>query len=251
MSLEEYEEYGKAKKQLKELKKIESYIFDRTVLKTLASLMNKKIIKKMEFPVAKGKEAYVFRAEGGENAEDPYLAVKIYMIETSAFKHMYEYIRGDPRLHGVKQNKRDIVHAWTKKEFRNLKMCEEALVHVPSPYYFHDNVLVMKFIGDENGPAPTLKVAGPPDPKNNFKQIIKDMRRIHKVGLVHADLSEYNILVWENELYIIDIGQGVSLEHPMANQFLERDVDNILHYFSKFGIKAEKEKILKEIKGIK
>ena len=251
MSLIEGEERKKERRRLKETKMIASGVFDRSVLKTLAQLMDKKIIKRMEFPIAKGKEAYVFRAVGGENAEDPYLAVKIYMIETSQFTHMYDYIRGDPRFIGVKSGKLDIVRAWTKKEFRNLKICEEARVHVPSPYYFSNNVLVMKFIGDEDGPAPTLKVVGPPDPARNFKQIVTDMKRMYRARLVHADLSEFNILVWNGELVIIDIGQGVTLDHPMANQFLERDVDNILRYFSKFGIEADKEKLIKEIKGVK
>lgn len=253
MSNDIYADTGieKHEKHLKERKLIENEVFDRSVLKALANLMDKKIIKEMEFPIAKGKEAYVFRAVGGENAEDPYLAVKIYMIETSQFKHMQDYIHGDPRFKGVKQNKRDIVYAWTKKEFRNLKMCEEAKVHVPSPYYFKENVLVMKFIGDENRPAPLLKDVGPKNPKEDFKQIVKDMKRMYKTGIVHADLSEFNILVWQDKLFIIDIGQGVLLEHPMAEIFLERDVENIIKYFSKFNVKADKEKILKEIKGIK
>ncbi|MEM2974157.1 MAG: serine protein kinase RIO [Candidatus Micrarchaeia archaeon] len=241
----------KEKMRLKERKVIESEVFDRSVLRTLAQLMDKKIIKKLEFPIAKGKEAYVFRAEGGENTEDPYLAVKIYMIETSDFKRMQDYIRGDPRFRRVKHNKRDVVYAWTKKEFRNLKSCEEAGVHVPAPYYFQNNVLVMKFIGDENGPAPLLKDVDPPDPKRNFREVITDMKRMYRVGLVHADISEYNILVWEDCLFIIDLGQGVSLEHPMADHFLERDVDNLIRYFSKYQIIADREKLIKEIKGVK
>ena len=250
--LEEFEEeHQHREKRRKQRKIIESEVFDRSVLKTIAQLMDKKIIKKMEFPISKGKEAYVFRAVGGENTEDPFLAVKIYMIETSPFKHMYDYIRGDPRFRGVKANKKEIVYAWAKKEFRNLKLCEEAKIHVPSPYYFQNNVLVMKFIGDETMPAPLLNDIGPPDPKKNFKQIIRDMKKMYRVGLIHADVSEFNILVWNNELIIIDIGQGVALEHPMAEEFLKRDVENIIKYFSKFGIKADKEKILKEIKGIK
>jgi len=247
---EEYS-FGKEEKRLRERKKIENEVFDRQVLKVIAKLMDKKIIKKMEFPLSKGKEAYVFRALGGENAENSLLAVKIYMIETSQFKHMYRYIEGDPRFKGVKPNKRDIVYAWARKEFSNLKLCEGAKVHVPSPYYFQNNVLVMKYIGDETMPAPLLNDVGPPDPKKNFKQLVRDIKKMYRAGIIHADISEFNILVWDNELILIDIGQGVSLEHPMAETFLARDVENTIHYFSKFGVKAEKEKILKEIKGIK
>jgi len=248
IEMQELRDWGR---KVKDKKKIENEIFDREVLKVLASLMNKKIIKQMEFPISKGKEAYVFRAQGGENAEDPLLAVKIYMIETSRFKNMFEYIQGDPRFVGVKREKKDIVYAWTRKEYRNLKLCSEAKVHVPTPHYFQNNVLVIQFIGDEDIPAPQLNEVGPPDPKKNFRQLVRDMRKMYRAGLVHADLSPFNILVWGGELFIIDVGQGVALEHPMAESFLERDVYNVTKYFNKFGVKADKEKILKEIKGIK
>ena len=236
------------RKRIKIERKIESEVIDRDVLLTLGYLMNRKLITTVDFPVSKGKEAYVFRATGGENAEDKYLALKIYMIETGQFTHMYGYIHGDPRFRGVKRNKRDIVYAWTKKEFRNLKICEIAGVHAPVSYFFHKNVLLMSFIGDDGSPARLLKEVGPPDPKENYRQLIKDIRKLYNNNLVHADISEYNILVKGDQLYLIDIGQGVTLEHPMAERFLERDVQNVVRYFSKFGVKADKEKVLNDIK---
>jgi len=72
---------------------------------------------------------------------------------------------------------------------------------------------------------------------------------MYSIGLIHGDLSEYNILVKDGKLFIIDVGQSVLLDHPMAEEFLHRDVKNIINYFSKYGVKADFEKVMKEIKG--
>lgn len=241
------------RKRIKTERRIEAEVFDRNVLLTIGYLMNKGIIDIVDFPISKGKEAYVFKANAGKAAKEQgheFLAVKIYMIETSRFKHMYDYISGDPRFRNVKNKKKDIVMAWTKKEFRNLSLCREAGVHVPEPLAFKNNVLVMQYISGEDpeDPARLLKEVGPPEPEKNFKQLISDIKKMYRNNLVHADISEFNILVKGDRLVIIDIGQGVALDHPMAQEFLERDVDNVLRYFSKFGVKADREKILKSIK---
>ena len=69
----------------------------------------------------------------------------------------------------------------------------------------------------------------------------------NKAGIVHADLSPYNILMYKNKPYIIDVGQGVLLEHPKAYEFLKRDIHNIVHYFRKFSIKADEQEIFNRI----
>lgn len=258
--IDEFEFLEKVRKTKKVERKIESEVFEKNVLSILIHLIENKYISSINFPVSKGKEAYVFRAEKGKRIlegkinsnESKYAAIKIYMIETSRFKHMQNYIKGDPRFRKIPHTKKEIVYEWTKKEFRNLRLCYEAGINVPEPYYFKNNVLVMDFIGDEYGnPAPQLKKVGPPDPKKNFKQLIRDMKKMYGIGLVHADLSEYNILVKGKDLVIIDVGQTVSKEHPMADEFLERDVTNLIRYFSEFGIKANKDEIIKEIKSSK
>ncbi|VVB73814.1 RIO-type serine/threonine-protein kinase Rio1 [uncultured archaeon] len=233
-------------------RKIESEVIDRSVLMVIAYMMNRGLIDSLDFPVSKGKEAYVFRAKPGRKVKSDFVAVKIYMIETSRFEHMHDYIRGDPRFRKIGGTKKDIVYAWTKKEFRNLMLMHESGVHVPEPYFFRNNLLAMEFIGDAGNPespAKLLKDVGPPDPKRNFQQIVRDMKRMYDVGLVHGDLSEFNILVQGDKLVIIDVGQAVLLDHPMAEEFLRRDVANVVRFFRKFSIKADEEDILKKVKG--
>jgi RIO kinase 1 len=69
----------------------------------------------------------------------------------------------------------------------------------------------------------------------------------NKAGIVHADLSAYNILMYQDKPYIIDVGQGVLLEHPESIEFLKRDIHNIVQYFKKFDIKADEKEIFNRI----
>jgi len=65
--------------------------------------------------------------------------------------------------------------------------------------------------------------------------------------LVHADLSAYNVLMYKDKPYVIDVGQGVLLEHPSSLEFLKRDIHNVVQYFSKFGIKEDEKEIFERI----
>jgi len=65
---------------------------------------------------------------------------------------------------------------------------------------------------------------------------VKDLYR--KAGLVHGDLSEYNVMNWKERPVIFDMSQAVLLEHPMAEQFLRRDITNLGHFFRKLGVKV-------------
>ena len=245
------EEFEDVQKRAKVERKIECEVIDRSVLMVIAYMMNRGFIDSLDFPISKGKEAYVFRSKAGKKVKHDFVAMKVYMIETSRFEHMHDYIRGDPRFRKIGGSKKEIVFAWTKKEFRNLSLCKEAGVHVPEPYFFRNNLLAMEFIGEKGEPAKLLKDVGPPDPKKNFQQIVTDMRRMYSAGLVHGDLSEFNILVNGKKLVIIDVGQAVLLDHPMAEEFLVRDVSNVVRFFKRFGIKADVEDVLQKVKNEK
>ena len=230
--------------QLKERKKLESYVFDKRILLLLSKLIKKGIIQSVDYPVSTGKEANVFRASTPEGG---YLAVKIYKITTTGFTKKMAYIEADPRFKSIKHKDREIVKLFARKEFKNLQICEKADVHAPSPVYLSENIVVMSFIGKGGLPYATMDMLGPRSEKD-LGSILKDIRKMYKAGLVHADMSEYNIMLGKVP-YLIDFGQGVILEHPNAEKFLERDVKNILNYFAKFGIKKDFEKTLKWIKS--
>jgi len=229
--------------QLKERVKIESEVFDRRALLNLARLIKKGIISTVDYPVSTGKEANVFRATapGGQ-----YLAVKIYKIETAPFFRKSRYLEGDPRFKKIKHTDWEIVKAFARKEYKNLEICAKANVHAPRPYYVIDNIVVMGFLGRGDLPFPTMDLAGTRG-ESDLDMILNDMRKMYRAGLVHADVSEYNVMQGEVP-YLIDFGQGVVAGHPYAEKFLERDVEVILKYFAKYGIKKDPKKTLEWIK---
>lgn len=234
----------KEKFLVKERSKIESEIFDRATLLALAKIMQKGVIARMEYPISTGKEANVFLATTPSGQS---VAVKIYKVETTRFLRRKEYLEGDPRFKKFRGRERDLVFAFAQKEFKNLQICERAGVHAPRPLCLEKNIIVMEFLGREGKPYPLMSDAGAAE--GELESILEDIRKCYKAGLVHADLSEYNIMVWEGPPYIIDWGQGVARGHKKAEEYLERDVRNILEYFAAFGVKKGPEEVLAWIRG--
>jgi RIO kinase 1 len=236
-------------KDSEDLKVLEA-VFDTRTLMDLYSLASKGIIDSLGGSVSTGKEANIFRALGGGRP----LALKIYRISTSNFKAMQDYMHGDPRFGSVKGTKRAIVSAWTRKEFRNLKRAEEAGVRVPHPIAMRENILVMDMVGRDGEPAPLLKDVhlGPKEALSAYKKLCEYVSLLYnEAGLVHADLSEFNIL-YDGEPVIIDMGQSVTLDHPMARKFLDRDIRNLARFFRKeYGIGSEEEIMARIIRDAK
>jgi RIO kinase 1 len=228
---------------LKEERKLESEVFDHETLRVLAKIMKKGIIATVDFPLNTGKEANVFRAT---TPDGTFLAIKIYKMETAPFLRKIEYIEGDPRFKGIKKNDRELVLAFARKEFKNLKLCEEAGVNAPRVIYLDKNVLIMSFVGEKDLAYPNMNQAPWADEKD-LDSILNDIRKMYRAGLVHADISEYNILASKPPV-LIDFGQGVTLAHNRAMEYLERDVRNILSYFEKKGIRRDFVKTLEWIK---
>lgn len=241
---------ARAREKDSERLKVEENVFDVPTLKILYTLSNKGIIKAMGGSISTGKEANVFYAEGSEKE----LAVKIYRIASSTFKAMDAYIMKDPRFTNIRNNKRDIIFAWTRKELQNLKRAKSAGVRVPEPLFAEKNILIMEFMGEKEAPYPLLKNTPleEEEARSVYDTIVKYMRLLYKeANLVHADLSEYNILIDPHDMtpIFIDMGQSVTLEHPNAREFLYRDVQNILRFFSRYGIKDKPEELLNKIQA--
>ena len=238
---------SREKHQLKERFKIESEVFDKGTLLALSKIIKKGIVESVDYPVSTGKEANVFR---GTSPEGKNVAIKIYKIETAHFFRKSGYLLADPRFEKIKHSDRGIVEAFARKEYKNLEICQKAGVHAPKPYYVDKHVLVMGFLGEGGLPYPLLELVGPLHGEKDLDSILMDIRAMYKAGLVHADISEYNIMMGDVP-YFIDFGQGVLLGHPNAGMYLERDVAVILKFFEKRGIKRDFEKTMEWIKGEK
>lgn len=219
-------------------------VFDKSTLLLLGRLISNKIIEQMDFPLATGKEANVFRALTPEHER---VVVKIYRTSTLTFKHIYTYLEGDPRFKYGLKNRREIIDEWAKKEFKNLERLHQAKVRVPRPFKRIHNILIMEYIGDANQAAPMLKDVELADPKKTYNELLVFMRRMYNAEIVHADLSPYNVLMYKEKPYIIDVGQAVLLEHPNAFDFLKRDIHNIVQHFKKYGMTKDEQQIFESI----
>ncbi len=229
---------------LKEQKKVEATL-DPTTMKHLSKFFNKGIIDKLEHVIAVGKESDVYMASSGtsEIIKGDYVIVKFFRIETSTFFNMADYIIGDPRFTKMEgRSKSAIIDIWCRKEFGNLEIAERAGVKVPKPYMFNRSILAMEFIGDEGEPAPQLRnYRMDIDEAERMRSTVMDyVKKMYLSGLVHGDLSEYNILVKDSVPYLIDFGQGVVTRHPHAPAFLRRDINNVAAYFKHaYGIDTD------------
>ena len=209
-------------------------VFDRQTLMTIYKLICDKVIFQLDFPVATGKEANVFKGTGRSGD----IAVKIYRISTLNFKAITRYIEGDERFRVVK-NKRQMMYTWAQKEYKNLLRAESARVRAPQPIAQHRNAVVMKYIGTKSGPAKMLKDVDVEDAERCFWKLIEMVRRLYVKGeLVHCDISEYNILWYRKTPVLIDWAQAVPTTHPHAIEWLRRDVHNLLRYFSRLGVRV-------------
>jgi len=207
--------------------KVREDVFDEVTLLALYKLVHKKWISVIGGSISTGKEANVFYGE----RNDAGIAIKIYRIRTANFTTMSSYITGDRRFSRVKKAKKELIFAWTKKEFANLARARDAGIAVPGPLVFDRNILVMSFLGENEIPYPQLRNAELADPAGTYDRIIGIIDTLYnKAELVHADLSEFNIL-YAGQPYLIDMGQSVTRDHPRALPFLMRDIRNINRFF--------------------
>ncbi len=209
-------------------------VFDTETRKTIYELYNRKVLDEIQFVISTGKEANVYYAIGPQDED---FAVKIYRIKTAEPRFMWPYVIGDPRFKKIKHKTRDLVFTWAEKEFKNLIRAKNAKIRVPTPIAVRKNILVMEFIGLDGNPAPLLKNCQLTKPQKVFDTILNYIFLFfQRAKLIHADLSEFNIL-FQDEPVIIDVSQSVVLDHPKAREYLIRDLKNILRYFSEFNIK--------------
>ena len=231
-------------KKFRERFKTAEDVFDRFTLRNLFVLGSRKFLEEDTLsPVCIGKEANVFSAMRGTEK----VAVKIYRLETSDYKKMFDHIRADPRYENLAKKRREIIFSWAQREYRNLLAARKALISAPLPLTFMKNILIMRFIGDETA-APMLKDSIPENPEEFLKLITENMRKFYKSGYVHGDLSKFNILNSGENPVLIDFSQATLLRAPNSEEMLKRDVRNVCNFFTRLGVNADEGKICEYIK---
>ncbi len=212
-------------------------VFDQTTRMVVFDMLNTGVFYELNGVVSSGKEARVY---WGTTKEGLDLAVKIYLTSSAEFKKgMHKYIEGDPRFKDVKHDTRSLMTVWAQKEFRNLKEATDAKVRVPKPIAVKSNVVVMEFIGEKGVSAPSLKEQPPENPEKIYKIIVTSIKRLYqKAKIVHGDLSEYNIMMWKGKPVVFDMSQSVSIQHPLADELLVRDLTNVNRFFSRLDVEV-------------
>ncbi len=220
-------------------------VFDRATLMTMYRLMNAGFLSYLNGIVAAGKEARVY---WGITPEGKDVAVKIFLTLTSEFKRRLQYIEGDPRFKRIRGNTIGLIELWARKEFKNLQRAQRAGIRVPSPLVVKRNVLIMEFIGSDGKPYPVLaeRAFG-----SDYRKVVTLAKRLYRqAGLVHADLSEYNIFRGKTELVLFDFASAVDISHPQAQDFLIRDLNNVNRFFIKQKVAVEGvDRLFKRITG--
>ncbi|KNE55685.1 atypical/RIO/RIO1 protein kinase [Allomyces macrogynus ATCC 38327] len=214
-------------------------VLDPRTRMILFKIVNQGLLAEIHGCVSTGKEANVYHAV---TASGQHRAIKVYKTSILVFKDRDRYVSGEHRFrHGyARHNPRKMVKVWAEKEMRNLKRLRAAGIPSPEPLLLKLHVLVMDFIGDADGrAAPRLKDANldAKRAKRAYHSLLRMMWVLfHECRLVHADLSEYNILYHQKQCYIIDVSQSVEHEHPHALEFLRKDCSNVTEFFRKKGV---------------
>lgn len=238
---------------------VEQALDPRTTL-ILFKMLSKETFTEIHGCVSTGKEANVYHARrvvGARSARgadattsgaaavaaEPSVvdfAVKVYKTSILVFKDRDRYVSGDWRWRNgySKKNPRKMVQTWAEKEMRNLIRLKDAGLRVPRVEMLRSHVLVMEFIGENGVAAPRLRDAAAnistKKMRSLFTELIVDVRLMYqKCRLVHADLSEYNLLFHDGHIWIIDVSQSVDQDHPRCLEFLREDLLHVIQFFAK------------------
>lgn len=213
-------------------------VLDPRTRMILFKMLSRHIISEINGCISTGKEANVYHATTNHGE---HRAVKVYKTSILTFKDRDRYVTGEFRFRRgyCKHNPRKMVRTWAEKEMRNLMRLHTAGVLCPQPHILRSHVLVMDFVGINGWPAPLLKDVNITENKARelYLDCIQAVRKIYQdAKLVHADLSEFNMLFCDDKLYIIDVSQSVEHDHHLAFEFLRKDCTNVTEYFRKKGV---------------
>ncbi|KIW04621.1 uncharacterized protein PV09_04368 [Verruconis gallopava] len=235
-------------------------VLDPRTRMLLLQMINRNIVSEINGCISTGKEANVYHAimipdaeQEKEGLKKPqHRAIKVYKTSILIFKDREKYITGDYRFQQgyQKSSNRAMVRLWAEKELRNLKRIYAAGIPCPEPVYLKKHVLVMGFLGDKKGyPAPRLKDVefDGEDASKRWREtyltVMGYMRRMYvECKLVHADLSEYNMLWYQDRPQLIDVSQSVEHDHPRSLEFLRMDIKNVTDFFRRQGVETISER---------
>jgi len=233
-------------------------VLDQSTRLKLLNLLNSGVLASIGGVIAAGKESNVYRALGSSAMVTPgsgankstaalsttdALAVKVFSISSHGFQHRQKYMQGERRFgkNIAKAHVNKFIKLWAEKEMRNLSRLRRVGVNCPRPVALRDHVLVMTFIGRDSEAAPKLAETQLTAKKYDvlYRKCLLLMRTMfHDCGLVHSDLSEYNLLYDHGNLVVIDLSHGIGSDNANAATFLRDDCINVTRFFARRGART-------------
>lgn len=225
--------------------------------KRIQPLVDEGLVDEVIRPLMSGKEAEVYVVRCGSDIR----CAKIYKeAEKRSFKQAVQYREGRKSRNsrraramekGSKFGRNEQEQAWQNAEVDALFRLAYAGVRVPQPYGCFDGVLLMELITDDQGfVAPRLNDVTLTEEQAlvDHQSVIKDVQRMLCAGLVHGDLSEFNVLLDSKGPVIIDLPQAVdAAANNNAKRMLERDVNNMTSYYGQYAPELLNSKYAKEM----
>jgi RIO kinase 1 len=213
--------------------------------KRLLSLIDEGLVDGVVRQLMSGKEATVYVVRCGDDVR----CAKVYKEATHrSFRQAVDYTenrrvkntrQARAMAKGTKFGRQAQEEAWQSAEVDALNRLAAAGVRVPRPYNFCDGVLLMELVTDADGDAaPRLNdvLFTPEDARRHHATLLGEVVRMLCAGVVHGDLSEFNILLAEDGPVIIDLPQAIDAAgNNHAPRMLLRDVDNLRHFFGRFA----------------
>ena len=242
-----------------------AYLFEQ-----LTPFFRAKLITSVLQRVKGGKEANVYCCAAHPATGLELIAAKVYRPrQFRNLKNDSQYRQGRPVLdaNGYAISQKDwrahkaiaaksafglraLQTSWVEYEFQTMKRLHQAGVSVPEPYQNSEHALLMEYFGDVVNAAPTLHLIAlerdeaPP----LFEQLMRDVETMLAQGVVHGDLSAYNVLYWEGEVKIIDFPQMVDPHgNPDARTIFGRDVERLCQYFARFGVQSDPRQLARDL----
>ena len=211
----------------------------------LQALIDEGLIDTVVRQLMSGKEAMVFVVRCGDDTR----CAKVYKEATNrSFRQAVDYTenrkvkntrQARAMAKGTKFGRQAQEAAWQSAEVDALYRLADAGVRVPKPYNFHEGVLLMELVTDAQGDAaPRLNDVDftAEDAARHHATLITEVVRMLSAGVVHGDLSEFNILLADDGPVIIDLPQAVDAAgNNHAKRMLLRDVDNLRDFFGRFA----------------
>lgn len=240
------------------------------LLQSLRPFYDQSLLLDIQALVKGGKEASVYRCAAHPSSDIDLIAAKVYrprqfrsLSNDKMYREGREVLKGNGKA--VKRSDHRIMRAMNKKtsygvqvahtswlmhEYTTLETLHQIGAAVPKPIAASDNAILMEYVGDEKLAAPTLSEVDlePDEARGLFREVLRNVELMLRHGMIHGDLSAYNILYLDGEITLIDFPQ-VTNSHTNSNAhfILRRDIQRVCEYFQHQGVATNPDTILSRL----